>query len=244
MIRQPRPHAPKRPLNSGKVNAASPVGIYPITCSGLTDNNYTIDFVPGSLTVTQAAATITANNQAKTLDSPNPTLTWTASGFVNGDTVSVLTAQPSCTTTATTSSPVGTYPITCSGAAALYYYFDYVSGTLTVVCHYVSISLSPSTVVLGGTTTVQAGLRSCAATTQIIVEEFTVSGPLNPETCAQDEQVIFKTPPFPIVPKTDQNLSFPFVVPKLSCSGTFTIKATTLVGGKAVDSSIAALVVQ
>jgi len=225
-------------------NTASPVGTYPINCGGLAGSNYTIVYSPGSLTVTQAVAAIAANNQTKNLDSPNPTLTWTATGFVNGDTASVLTALPSCTTTATTTSQVGIYPITCSGAAALNYSFYYAPGTLTVVCHYVSIALSPSTVLPGGMTTVHAGLMSCASTTQVIVEQFTVSGPLNPETCGQAEAAIFDTPPFPLAPKTDQIVSFPFLVPKLSCTGTFTIKATTLVSGKVVDSSTATLLVQ
>ena len=47
-----------------------------------------------------------------------PALTATYSGFVNGNTASSLTTQPALTTTATAASPVGTYPITASGAAS------------------------------------------------------------------------------------------------------------------------------
>jgi len=44
----------------------------------------------------------------------------------------VLTTQPTVTTTATISSPMGNYPITASGAAANNYSFTYVQGTLTI----------------------------------------------------------------------------------------------------------------
>ena len=55
------------------------------------------------------------------------------SGFVNGDTPASLTSLPVLTTTATDSSPVGTYPIHVSGAAATNYIIQYVDGTLTVL---------------------------------------------------------------------------------------------------------------
>jgi gliding motility-associated-like protein len=76
--------------------------------------------------------TITAANKTKTQGTANPTLTVTYSGFVNGETNTVLTTQPSVTTTATISSPAGNYPITASGAAAVNYSFTYVQGTLTI----------------------------------------------------------------------------------------------------------------
>ena len=44
-----------------------------------------------------------------------------------------LTTQPNVTTTATASSPVGTYPITVSGAVDPDYAIRYVAGTLTIV---------------------------------------------------------------------------------------------------------------
>jgi len=51
---------------------------------------------------------------------------------VNGDTPSCLSTQPALSTTATAASPVGTYPITVSGASAANYAISYVNGTLTV----------------------------------------------------------------------------------------------------------------
>ena len=41
------------------------VGTYPIVCSGAQDNNYTFNYIDGTLTVTQKALTLTADNQSK-----------------------------------------------------------------------------------------------------------------------------------------------------------------------------------
>src|SRR5207247_945615 len=97
---------------------ASPVGTYPITASGAASPNYTISFVSGTLTVTPAALSITADDKSKVYGAALPVLTASYSGFVNGDTASSLTTPVTLTTTATTASPVGTYPITASGAAS------------------------------------------------------------------------------------------------------------------------------
>jgi hypothetical protein len=112
--------------------AASPVGTYPITVSGAVDTNYTISYVAGTLTVSTATLTITASNQSKIYGVAIPTLTATYSGFVNGDTAASLTTAPTLSTTATASSPVGTYPITASGAVDTNYAISYVAGTLTI----------------------------------------------------------------------------------------------------------------
>ena len=59
-----------------------------------------------------------------------PAITPTYGGLVNGDTAP--DTAPTCSTTATSSSPAGTYPSTCSGAADDNYTFTYVNGTVTV----------------------------------------------------------------------------------------------------------------
>jgi hypothetical protein len=76
--------------------------------------------------------TITASNVTRVFGVANPAFTWTATGFVNSENTGVFTTNPACMTTATISSPIGTYPITCSGAAAQNYSFTYVTGTLTI----------------------------------------------------------------------------------------------------------------
>jgi hypothetical protein len=73
--------------------SASPVGSYPITPAGLTSTNYTITFVTGTLNVTPAALSITANNANK---NEGDAFTFagtefTTSGLVNGDMVNSVT---------------------------------------------------------------------------------------------------------------------------------------------------------
>ena len=76
--------------------ASSHVGNYAITASGAADPDYSISYVGGTFTVTQAGLTITANNQTKIYGAALPTLTASDTGFVNGDTAADLDAyQPS-----------------------------------------------------------------------------------------------------------------------------------------------------
>ena len=86
-----------------------------------------------ALTVNKAPLTVTADNLVKTSGQVNPPLTVSFSGFVNGEGTGVLTSQPSLTTTATTSSAAGAYPITFEReAVAANYLIKHVPGTLTV----------------------------------------------------------------------------------------------------------------
>ncbi len=82
---------------------------YKASCTGAANANYNIVYVNGSITVTPAALTVSASNQTMTYGSSLPTLTGTLSGVVNGDGITA-----SYSTTATSSSPVGSYPITAS----------------------------------------------------------------------------------------------------------------------------------
>ena len=115
----------------------SSVGSYPIVASVTGPANkladYTIMSQPGVLTITSAALVITANDQTKVLHAPNPDLTVSYSGFLAGDTPAQLGGTLTCSTTATLLSPVGSYPITCSGQTSLNYVITYVPGTLKVL---------------------------------------------------------------------------------------------------------------
>jgi probable HAF family extracellular repeat protein len=105
-------------------------GSYAVTAT-VSNPNYT-GSNSGTFVINPAKLTITANNATKVFGTANPTLTWSAAGFVNSENSSVFTSNPTCTTTATTTSPIGSYPITCSGGAAKNYSFAYVTGTLTI----------------------------------------------------------------------------------------------------------------
>ena len=90
--------------------------------------------VDQTITVGKANLTITADNKNRPPQTENPELTVTYSGFVNGDTESVLTGSFEITTTATLGSPEGTYPITVEqdSLSATNYDFTFVNGTLSV----------------------------------------------------------------------------------------------------------------
>ena len=122
-------------LDDGRTDS-TPVGSYASTCSGVTDANYTITYVSGTVPVTAATLTVTANNQTMPFGSAVPTLTATITGFVDGQTLATsgVTGWPVCTTTATSMTPAGTYPITCTigTLTATNYTFAFVSGTLTI----------------------------------------------------------------------------------------------------------------
>jgi arabinogalactan endo-1,4-beta-galactosidase len=106
---------------------------------------------PGAYTLTASAAgfsivsaivivsypvlTVTASNATRSYGAANPALTYTVTGFVNGDNSSILTGAPTLSTTAGTASPVATYPIAISAGTlqtSSNYTFSYVNGTLTV----------------------------------------------------------------------------------------------------------------
>ncbi len=126
---------------------------YSSSCSGAADPNYTISYVNGSVTVTARSLTITASSGSFTYGGTVPAIAASYSGFVNGDTSASLTTQPTCTTTATSSSPASppTYPSSCSGAADSNYTISYVNGSVTVTARSLTITASSGSFTYGGT---------------------------------------------------------------------------------------------
>jgi hypothetical protein len=112
---------------------ASGVGTYPILVSGAQDANYTIVYVNGTLKVNPATLLVTAVDQSRYFGTPNPTLTYYFSGFVNGEDSTVLTAQPTISTTALQSSAPGQFPISLRGGAGANYILTYQDGVLTII---------------------------------------------------------------------------------------------------------------
>ncbi len=136
-------------------SSSSPVGNYPITQGTLAavDGNYTIKFNGLTLSITPAPLTITANDASKVYGASIPALTASYSGLVNGDTAANLTTPPSLTTSAISSSPVGTYAIDVGGAGSSDYTITYAPATLTITKASTSTAseISVSTAVIGQT---------------------------------------------------------------------------------------------
>lgn len=139
-----------QPTVSNSANPGSPVGTYTLTPAGAGDPNYTIQYVNGSYTIKPVALTISAANKSMIYGGTLPSLTVTYSGFVNGDNASSLTTQPAISTTATSSSPAGTYPITPSGAADPNYAITYQQGTLTIGKAPLTVTADNKAMPLGG----------------------------------------------------------------------------------------------
>jgi sugar lactone lactonase YvrE len=139
-----------QPTITTTATASSGAGNYPITTTGAAAANYAITNVPGVLTITQVPLTITADDQVKPYGQPNPVLTYTYSGFVNGDGPTSMSSQPTPQTTATTTSPLGNYPIIISGAVNPNYAITYVPGTLSIrIAQTITTFAPPPTKVYG-----------------------------------------------------------------------------------------------
>jgi hypothetical protein len=139
------------PTITTTATSSSPAGTYPITASGAVDPNYTITYTSGTMTVQRAALTVTANSESMSYGGPVPALTASYSGFVNGDNANSLTTKPTLATTATSSSPQGSYPIAVSGAADANYTITYIYGSMLVQGATLTITANSATMTYGGT---------------------------------------------------------------------------------------------
>jgi hypothetical protein len=120
----------------------SAYGTAPATsCSGAVAANYAFSYTGGAVTIAKKQLTITASSITPTYGDAAPSVAPLFSGWVNDQTTTALSTQPTCTTTftaATTVAAGGT--TTCSGAAAANYSFAYVGGTATVERRLVTVT--------------------------------------------------------------------------------------------------------
>lgn len=122
-------------LSGGTSQGAVNVGGYTIAPSGLTsDLGYALVFANGTLTVTQAPLTVTANSTAKLYDGlayfGNAGVAYT--GFVNGETSAVLGGALSVGGASQGAVDQGVYAFTPTGLTAANYALSFVDGTLTI----------------------------------------------------------------------------------------------------------------
>ncbi|WP_263382071.1 NHL domain-containing protein [Granulicella arctica] len=134
-------------------NGQASLQIAPSTGAATITANYLGDMKNASSTgsvsfmVAPAVLTVTAANQSIYPTQALPALTYAITGFVSNDTVATtVTGTPILSTTETTASLAGSYPITVTQGtlAATNYSFSTVSGVLTLLPPMFSLSASPA----------------------------------------------------------------------------------------------------
>ncbi|MGZ4198799.1 MAG: Ig-like domain repeat protein, partial [Thermoleophilia bacterium] len=133
--------------------AGSPYAIVPSAAQGSGLDNYKIGYTNGTLKVTPAPLTITANDQTKVYGDANPTLDGTIVGLKNGDAITA-----SYTTGADQSSAVGNHDIVPAAvdsdpSTLGNYDVKLVDGTLKVTPAPLTITANDQTKVYGATFT-------------------------------------------------------------------------------------------
>ncbi|HET9184267.1 MAG TPA: MBG domain-containing protein, partial [Candidatus Angelobacter sp.] len=208
--------------------SASNVGTYPITPT-LSDNgtgklaNYTVTPSNGTLTITQASLTVTAANASMVFGDPVPALTGTVTGIKNGDNITGV-----FTTTATSTSPVGSYPITAAasdnGTGKLTNYsITPVNATLTVNPAPLTIQANDATAPVGGPFPPFTGTITGAKNGDVITATYSTTA-----TTASPAGT------YPIIPTADPNPALSnYIVNPINGTLTLTAAASTpaVVGG-------------
>jgi uncharacterized repeat protein (TIGR02543 family) len=110
----------------------SDVETYPVMVSDASDDNYDFSYTNGSLEITKAALTVTAENKTREQGQPNPIFTLAYGNFKNDEDAQVLDELPVVSCTADEASPVGFYDIVLSGGSDNNYEYTLVNGHLEV----------------------------------------------------------------------------------------------------------------
>ena len=206
---------------SGDTASGKNTGTYTTTLRG-TDKNYNLSCIDGTLTITKADATITANSMITVYNGLEQQVCgFIATGLVNSETESVLTGVSGDTASGTNA---GIYTTTLSGTDANYN-LTFVDGTLT-------INKANATVTANSDSKTYSGLNQS-------VSGFTASGLVNNETEEVLSQIsgamasgtnagIYTT----TLSGTDANYNLTFV------DGTLTINKANLVAKANDDSKI------
>ncbi len=152
------------------------VGVCSITASAAATSAYSAASLTQSFTIYPAVLKVIAGNLSSVYGQPLPPLTYGYSGFVNHETASVVSGAPSLSTTATSTSIAGAYPITVATGtlAAANYSFLYVNGTLTVqqASQTISFTTNPPTTAAYGSSFMVAATGGASGSAVI----FTSSG--------------------------------------------------------------------
>jgi hypothetical protein len=115
-----------------RLAASAPVGTYSgnVVCSSSGATSVNVPTVSSAMS--KAPLFVSAADATRVYGAQNPSFVLSYTGFVNGQSETVLTSLPLASTSATVSSPPGIYSIVVSGGSAANYAFSYVNGELSV----------------------------------------------------------------------------------------------------------------
>ncbi|MFT3746462.1 MAG: DUF4394 domain-containing protein [Pyrinomonadaceae bacterium] len=126
---------------------------YPTSCSGGVSNNYSLNYLNGTVTVNKKALTVTADAKTRAYGAANPALTATLSGFIGADNAgNSTTGTAGLSTTATATSPVGNYPITVTVGtlqSGNYSFATLTNGVLSVTAAQLTVTADNQSRVFG-----------------------------------------------------------------------------------------------
>jgi hypothetical protein len=108
-----------------------------------------------------------------------------------------------------------------------------ISTLATKACNFVSIGVKPTTVSLGGFVTVSAQLQNCLPSSQPIVITFDTMTPCTKSLSASI--------PLTLPANSSHGLSLPLFIPNRTCTGAYSVRATTSIEGFPVVMSSATL---
>ena len=121
-------------LNMQLIAILSRIGVYSGIPFVASLKDWSCDLTwPYDYTIEKAPLTIMGNTITREYGQPNPELSCTYIGLVNGETQDVLNTPVRLVTTATEESPVGVYPIMPSNATSTNYDITFERGTLNII---------------------------------------------------------------------------------------------------------------
>lgn len=148
------------PVCATSVDERSGVGVYSSICADAADPNYIIGYGEGTVQVTPVSLVVAASALTTTYGSSVEIGAPTYEGLAGGDTAPGT--APVCSSTATPSSSVGEYPISCAGAADPNYVIEYRGAVQSVTRAPLTVTASSWSGTVGtpipGVTPAYAGL--------------------------------------------------------------------------------------
>jgi hypothetical protein len=136
------------------VGTGKTVTIAGVALAGADAGNYTVAPVTGSANIVAATLTVAATDASIVYGDAVPSLTYTITGFVGTENSSLVTGSPAESTTATTGSGAGSYPVTVTQGtlSAPNYVFGFDNGTLLIRKASATVTLGTLAFTFDGTT--------------------------------------------------------------------------------------------